>query len=179
MFIFVLKQHRSTHAPRLSGVSPVSPSVPEILEGYVSTIAEPFKVFKCYPPSNCLSKKWYFFCFFGGDCGFFGRVGFKIVIGSIFGISWPASAATNFAFNKGTCNKMSKRPTPMRKGIPFKKKTDILQQRIGVFGIVFSCFLNSSFLDEKTAVPRLLLYGLTASTSWIPTNWTWFFRFSP
>ena len=121
MFIFVLKQHRSTHAPRLSGVSPVSPSVPEILEGYVSTIAEPFKVFKCYPPSNCLSKKWYFFCFLGGDCGFFGRVGFKIVIGSIFGISWPASAATNFAFNKGTCNKMSKRPTPMRKGIPFKK----------------------------------------------------------
>ena len=39
------------------GVSPVSPSVPEILEGYVSTIAEPFKVFKCYPPSNCLRGK--------------------------------------------------------------------------------------------------------------------------
>ena len=52
-----------------------------------------------------------FFVFLGGDCGFFGRVGFKIVIGSIFGISWPASAATNFAFNKGTCNKMSKRPS--------------------------------------------------------------------
>lgn len=178
MFIFVLKQHRSTHAPRLSGVSPVSPSVPEILEGYVSTIAEPFKVFKCYPPSNCLSKKWYFFCFFGGDCGFFGRVGFKIVIGSIFGISWPASAATNCAFNKGTCNKMSKRPSQWERE-SLSRKTKISFNKRLFFLPLFFHRLNSSFLDEKTAVPRLLLYGLTAPTSWIPTNWKRFFWFSP
>ena len=43
-----------------SGVAPVGESVPEILDGYVSTIAEPFKVFKCNPPSTCPSKNWDF-----------------------------------------------------------------------------------------------------------------------
>eukprot|EP00434_Breviolum_minutum_P025478 symbB.v1.2.022512.t1/scaffold2002.1/size92861/6 len=39
------------------GVSPVGQSVPEILDGYVSTIDEPFQVFKCNPPSTCLRGK--------------------------------------------------------------------------------------------------------------------------
>ena len=53
-----------------SGGAPVGQSMPEILDGYVSTIAEPLKVFKCNPPSTCPSK-----IFFLGMAFFFGRVG--------------------------------------------------------------------------------------------------------
>ena len=51
---FLFSSHTFTrHRGCPSGVSPVGQSVPEILDGYVSTIDEPFQVFKCNPPSTC------------------------------------------------------------------------------------------------------------------------------
>ena len=66
---FLFSSHTFTrHRGCPSGVSPVGQSVPEILDGYVSTIDEPFQVFKCNPPSTCpfeelgfSLEKWRFF----------------------------------------------------------------------------------------------------------------------
>ena len=134
----------------------MSQSVPEILDGYVSTIAEPFEVFKCNPPSNCLSKKWYF----SWGLWFLWSGGFGFLKSSLVNfLGRPRGHELCFLVNFFGNMQQTDPVQPNEKGSPFKKKKLIsFNKRLFFF---WRCFFIgfSSFLDEKTAAPRLFLVG--------------------